>query len=512
MKAKQIYYWFFGIGLLLLSLIGIQVHWLKRTAAMNQDEMTARVNKALERSKTALENSVSCIEGYSKTFLDTNERFFILKQHIGANNNLISDTLPVLYDPLIFGLKADSLISEKDGKFIMPLSFELKLNFRYPFNPTENYLLHQNNVLDLKPGSTFKGIVTSKLGIASLINMKFADSIILNYLGKEHINAVGFGYGFLSPKSKRIFYSKQVKDTVALANSPYSSELFSENKFLTPYRLSVILPAYDKTFSFDWGLILSIGIILLITAAFYLFGRLYIRQTQLSDMKTDFINNLTHEFNTPMANIGLAIETLGENSIADNPKLSRIINIISSESSRLRENIERILQVAILEEGNLHIQKEPIDLVPLITTVLASYQLHCEDLGGDVCFTHPAEAIVLGDEVHLLNCICNLLDNAVKYRLGKPKIEIKLTASGNKILLEVRDNGIGMNHETLQHIFEKFYRAHQGNIHNTKGFGLGLNYVKGIIERHSGKITVQSKPGAGTKFTIQLPAINDAAN
>jgi two-component system phosphate regulon sensor histidine kinase PhoR len=205
-----------------------------------------------------------------------------------------------------------------------------------------------------------------------------------------------------------------------------------------------------------------------------------------------------------MANIALALETINGHASHD-PRLSRILNIISTESYRLRENIERTLQVATLEQGRMEIRKEPVDLVALINTVLSGYQSQCEQLGGSITFRYEGSAAVYGDEVHLLNCLCNLLDNAIRYRNGPPGIEVLLQSSAHELLLQVSDKGIGMSMETQRHIFEQFYRAHQGDLHNTKGFGLGLNYVKGIVSLHGGRITVRSRLGEGSTFIIHLP-------
>jgi two-component system phosphate regulon sensor histidine kinase PhoR len=141
----------------------------------------------------------------------------------------------------------------------------------------------------------------------------------------------------------------------------------------------------------------------------------------------------------------------------------------------------------------------------MINTVLETYRLKCEQLDGSITFIHPPKAIIHGDETHLVNCVCNLLDNAVKYRRDIPLIEILLAESPDSFGLSITDNGIGMNAETQQYIFEKFYRAHTGVRHDTKGFGLGLSYVKGIVETHGGKVAVESKKGVGTRFIIHLP-------
>jgi len=210
-----------------------------------------------------------------------------------------------------------------------------------------------------------------------------------------------------------------------------------------------------------------------------------------------------------MANISLAIETLQENGLASNPKVNRVMSIISAESGRLRDNIERALHVATMERGTFQLHKENIDLVPIINTVVSAYQLQCEQLDGKIKYSHVDSAVIFGDETHLVNCACNLLDNAIKYRQGPPEISIGLEKRDNYIILSVADNGKGMTSEVQKHIFEKFYRAHEGDVHNTKGFGLGLSYVEGIIDAHNGKIEVHSKVGYGTTFIIYLPKASE---
>ncbi len=510
MKLKSVYIWFVCISILLLTLIAVQVYWLKKNAGMQQQETDNRIGKALEKVKTDLETNINCAEGYSKTFVDSGDDLFIIRQHrISGNKDKETDTIALVFDPTQFGLKADTLIKHKYWEYPYPSSLEMKLDFHFPFTAKEKQRLKENGSLDFKTHKTFREILASKTGITSLLNMHYTDSLLREYLRNEHINTAKFGFAFLQESDHHITFRNNITDSAALLKSPNFINLFSDNKFMEPYRLIVLIPSKYESYSFDGILLVSIGIILLLSAGFYFFARLYIRQSQLSEMKADFINNLTHEFNTPLANIGLAVETLGENQALNQSKLERVINIISAESFRLRENIERILQVASLEKGSLHMHKEIVDLVPLLTTVVSGYQLQCEELVGGITWQYPDHALVKADEVHILNCICNLLDNAIKYRQRIPIIEIKLSELSGKIYLSVTDNGIGMSHETQQHIFEKFYRSHQGNIHNTKGFGLGLNYVKGIIEAHSGKITVQSKPGMGSTFTIQLPAVEN---
>ena len=166
----------------------------------------------------------------------------------------------------------------------------------------------------------------------------------------------------------------------------------------------------------------------------------------------------------------------------------------------------------LVEKGSLQLRKELLDVGTLINTIIAGFQAQCEQLDGSIQFEQAGKAVVYGDEVHLINSICNLLDNAIRYRAGAPQIRISLSSDARSITLQIADNGIGMSAETQRHIFEKFYRAHHGDVHNTRGFGLGLNYVKGIVMLHGGDIGVQSRPGKGSTFTIHLPNADESDN
>jgi signal transduction histidine kinase len=493
-----------GIGLLLFLLIVIQVGWLNKVRAMERKDTDARIQKALDKTAQQLENNINCFEAYTKFYVNPTDRFYLVKQvNDTARHSASKDTMTIVYNPS--GMFPDTaILTDRVGGFSFPVLAEVQFNFHIPFSEAENQSLQKNAVLDTEKAHTYKDIIRNKLGIASLLNTGLADSLLHRNLEEQHISGARFGYGFTDGTSQSTAFAKRVADTGVFLKSPYSVTLFRNNQFLRPYKMSVVFMDLDAGNGFVWWLLLSIGIILLLSVAFLLFTRLFLRQRRLSEMKSDFINNLTHEFNTPMANIALAVETLNSNGLHDQ-KVSRILNIISSESYRLRENIERTLQVATIDQGRMRLQKETIDLVQLISTMLEGYQSQCEQHGGHISFEHGTRAVVYGDEVHLLNCLCNLLDNAIRYRKGPPLIIISLQEVSDDVILTVSDNGIGMNADTQRHIFEKFYRAHQGDVHNTKGFGLGLNYVKGIISLHGGRINVRSKLGEGSTFIIHLP-------
>lgn len=502
-QQKRIYIWLAGISLLLVVLVAIQFIWLRDAAKVQDKETQLHILRAMERAENEIKKNAYCFEMYSKCFIGKNEGIFFLRQRADSNGQAGKlDTLDMYMD--LEGWGSDTDVYKMSGlKENFPVSAQIHASFHVEFSDTGVAPDVARTRYEDFSGNKFRDIVSTKKPIDSLFSMRLTDSFIRKSLADENIHA-DFGFGFIDEKKKKVAYSKRVADTTQLLHSPYHMKIFSDNKFMQPHQLALVFSGPIMGNRGNYWLYAFIGIIAVLAFSFYSFVRLYMKQTKLSEMKSDFINNLTHEFNTPMANISLALETLTEQNHVHDPKVERIFNIISTESGRLQENIERALQVATMEKGNLHLRTEEVDLVATITTIITSYQLQCEQLVGAIEFRHPGHCTIDGDETHLLNCICNLLDNAIKYRQGPPHIVIELEEKDRQVILTVNDNGKGMNSETQKQIFNKFYRAHEGDTHNAKGFGLGLAYVKGIIEAHGGKISVWSKPGSGTKFTIIL--------
>ncbi len=501
MRRNRIYIWVSAIGILLLSLIAIQLIWLRDANLAHQRERKTRIAHALEQVEQKIRNTNYCFEMYGKTYINPDEAFYIVRQRQGSKS---MDTVRLYYDTE--GYYADTVLhSDRTMAIGYPTTAEIQLNFTLALpKDTDAFYQEQKAYYEKVTGKKLRDIISNKRPVESLFNMKKVDSFLAVHFKLEQLETA-YQFGFIDAEENKVAFAERVSDSTALLNSDYQIALFSENKFLKPYKLAVLFPVDTNPLAGNFWLVLSILIIAILILSFFAFTRLYIKQTRLSERTSDFINNLTHEFNTPMANISLAIESLESTDQEQSPKLRRLLNIVSSESERLRENIERALQVAIMEKGNIQYKIEEVDLVATTQTLLTCYQLQCEQLGGNISFIHPAKAIVTGDETHLLNCICNLLDNAIKYRKGPPEIIILLEERDQEVLLSVSDNGTGMTSETQRNIFDKFYRAHQGDLHDTKGFGLGLSYVKGIVESHGGRITVASKKGSGAKFTIHLP-------
>jgi two-component system phosphate regulon sensor histidine kinase PhoR len=259
----------------------------------------------------------------------------------------------------------------------------------------------------------------------------------------------------------------------------------------------------------QWNIATAILFTIIILAAFYLTVRTMLRQKKLGEIKNDFINNMTHEFKTPIATISLAVDAMRNEKVVNDPaKMSYFNNIIKEENQRMNRQVETILRASQLEKQEVDLNLKPVHVHEIIQEVVDNFSLQLEDKKGKVELTlNASNDLVQTDEVHFLNLVNNLVDNAVKYAKENVPAFIKLTtsSSNSNFIMRIEDNGIGMNRDTLKKIFERFYRAHTGNVHNVKGFGLGLSYVKTLVEAHGGEIKAESTVGKGSIFTIEIP-------
>jgi two-component system phosphate regulon sensor histidine kinase PhoR len=235
-----------------------------------------------------------------------------------------------------------------------------------------------------------------------------------------------------------------------------------------------------------------------------------IRQRQISEIKTDFINNMTHEFKTPIATINLALDAIKNPKIIDDKeKVFKYLQMIRDENKRMHAQVENVLRISKLEKKELDIEKESSNVEEVIIDAIEHVNLILEDREGQIT-THfeASRTTVLMNDVHFTNVIVNVLENAIKYSPDVPDIDVYTENIKDMILIKVQDKGLGMSKVAQKRVFEKFYREHTGNIHNVKGHGLGLAYVKRIVEDHNGQVYVESEKGKGSTFIIKLPLIN----
>ena len=231
-------------------------------------------------------------------------------------------------------------------------------------------------------------------------------------------------------------------------------------------------------------------------------------------MKNDFINNMTHEFKTPISTISLAAQMLNDPSVSKSPAMfQHVSGIINDETKRLRFQVEKVLQMSMFDRQKATLKMKEVDANELIYGVVNTFHLKVEKFGGEIETALDADnPFIFVDEMHITNVIFNLMDNAVKYRNQEVALRLKIRTwnESDRLLISIQDNGIGIKKEDLKKIFEKFYRVHTGNVHDVKGFGLGLAYVKKIITDHKGTIKAESELNEGTKFIISLPLVKDS--
>ena len=296
------------------------------------------------------------------------------------------------------------------------------------------------------------------------------------------------------------------KSAIVFLVAPSGSDLEGLSPLET---LTILVPDYKAVVLKEMRL-KFFGVIfftLVIVAAFYVTVSALLRQKKLSEIKNDFINNMTHEFKTPLATISLAVDALRNERVAqDKSKSDYFSGIIKEENKRMNKQVELILQAALMDKQELQLNLQPVHIHDIIRDCLDNFQLQLQEKQGRAELQLNAKNDLLqADEVHFTNLLTNILDNAIKYSNDHLVIKISTLNSSKGIIIRMEDNGIGMNKETLRRIFERFYRAHTGNIHNVKGFGLGLSYVKTVVEAHDGKIKVESTVGKGTAFIMEFP-------
>jgi two-component system phosphate regulon sensor histidine kinase PhoR len=289
----------------------------------------------------------------------------------------------------------------------------------------------------------------------------------------------------------------------------YVSRLFPHDIRTSPNFLVVYFPTREnylyRSVGFMAGASLTLALIILVISSVAIY--VIFRQKRLSEIKNDFVNNMTHELKTPISTISLASQMLSDQSLSNDAKnLEHISSLILEESKRLGNQVERVLQMSIFEEGKMSLRIQPVHFDQLVRRAVEKISLQVKKKNGRIDLDlDSGEEPISCDETHLTNVVFNLIDNAMKYCHNDPVIGITTRSTSRSIQVLIRDNGIGIDKEYLNRIFDKFFRVPTGNIHDVKGFGLGLSYVKKVIEQHHGTISVTSEPNAGTTFTLIIP-------
>ncbi len=464
------------IGLMSVALIGIvllQMYWIRLSIQEKQDKFDFNVAEALNRVSRKLEG----VEDKRNKDFDFNASGF-------DEYNQPIDGSP----------DSKGLLSEEDR--------------------TRRY----KELEKQRQRASYRELING-IPLSERINLEDLDVFLKNELSNQAIN-IEYDYGVYDREEKSFviingYYVVQDKSPLVLLagykniyNSKYRVDLFP-SELQSPGLIMVHFPTRTSVlWSGVWRYLLLSSIFIGIILFCFTYSVLVIfMQKKLSEMKTDFINNMTHEFKTPIATISLAADSITSPMILNNSdKVKRFAEIIKQENKRMNSQVERVLQIAVIDKRDFQLKITTIDLHEVIRSALENAALQVAKKDGSVDSELKAgNPIVQGDMTHISNIINNLLENANKYSPENPKIKVytRNVPSGVEVIVE--DHGIGMNKEALKHIFDKFYRVHTGDIHNVKGFGLGLSYVKAMMTAHNGQIDVKSQPGKGSKFYLIFP-------
>ncbi len=518
----------------LLGIILLQLYWIQHDLSLKEKQLDQNVRLAMNAMVDRIETN--------EAFSSFNTNFFnfdSISYDIVGNIDTIHDmgensdaqavsTPPPLYDDQEAGVdfrivgpgSSQMTIKLQRSKSYTDDSFDGK-EWRQHFKVTNqrdslhHVLFVQNtnlrcriNKMQTAMSEMVKGMMQSHTGFYKHIDTKNLDRIVSDELANRGID-LKYEYGIASGANDSIIVAKNPDSKADLLQAKYRIGLLPNDFYTRPdYFVMSFQGIRGHLLSSMWPMLLaSLLFTLTIIIGFSYSINTIIRQKKLSDIKNDFINNMTHEFKTPIATISLAADAISNPRVyGDREKLNYYTHIIAEENKRMNSQVENVLKMAQFEKGEINLRPEPVNINELVSKVIEGISLQVEQREGKISAMLEADRPVINaDPMHLSNVIGNLIDNANKYSENKPEITVITHANGAGVIINIIDKGIGMTRETIKKIFEKFYRVQSGNIHDVKGFGLGLTYVKAIVDKHKGTINVISEPGAGSNFEIFLP-------
>lgn len=511
----------------LIGIIFIQYFFILKNYEENNKQFSINVNYVLEETTSDVERNE--FRKYVRKFRDliANEALVDVDT-LSIQNLIIIDENPEKRETIIYknGVIEENLIIPKTKSYyddiIDVISERENISIKRLSNQREEKVFSNRRIEDnlspeqflLKVGKISKSkevlfeSAYNDISKRNPIEERIGDinkfeKIIERNLERMNIN-LDFEYAIFDQDS----ITKISSEKFDLSNQSYSSLIFKDENDLSNYSLKVAFPGRTPFLlgSLVSVIITSIIFTSIIIIAYVTTILLLLRQRQISQIKTDFINNMTHEFKTPIATINLVLSAIkNPKTIVNKEKVKKYLQMIYDENNRMHDQVENVLMISHLERNQLNIEKTKQDINEIIDLAISHVSLIVENNNGNIITEKDADnSMVIGNETHLINVMVNILDNAIKYNDNSPEIFIKTLNIGSKVLIEIKDNGIGMSKAVQSKIFEKFYRKQTGDLHDVKGHGLGLAYVKKIIAFHNGNITVDSAVGKGSKFTIQL--------
>ncbi|TGX81725.1 HAMP domain-containing histidine kinase [Palleniella muris] len=497
MKKKTIWIIAVIMGISFLGLIYVQVMYMKEMVKMKKEQFDESVNRALYQVSRNLE---------------VNETLRYLEKDINeierkARRDSLSSVTPFSSFELSTVTTKPSqmpkaMILRNDKGTISQASKAMQEMVR-------NRYVYQKALLDEVVYSLLYS--ASDKPLRERINFKLLDQDLKAELMNNGINIL-YHFSVTTQDGREVYRCSDYTDDGE--ENSYSQILFRNDP---QQKMGVVHIHFPNMGSYIFSSVrfmipaLAFSCILLVTFIFTIF--IVFRQKKLTEIKNDFINNMTHELKTPISSISLAAQMLGDEAVTKSPQMMAHLGmVVQDESKRLRFLVEKVLQMSMFDRQKAIFKPKELDLNEMVENAAQSFQLRVEHTGGKIYTEIEAiDSALLVDEIHFTNAIFNLMDNAVKYSKPDQPLYIYLRTwnDANHLYLSIRDTGLGMKKEVLRKIWDKFYRAHTGNRHDVKGFGLGLAYVKKIVELHNGKISVESVLGEGTTFVIQLPIIDE---
>lgn len=508
------------ITVAIIGLLILQTKWLQNAFKVKEDHFSLKVNQALseiarnvETRETIVEvtneiftvdydqNLFPAVTSVIKTASDSdsiNPRYILAKESIktrsdsGTSTNTkitIASGDTVLFNHLLASTKEDELKKvvsrdQIDKEVVNKLSNKTLL-----VEKIVNKLLNYNDDFNKRiDKSTLQAIIDKEIQRAGL-NLKYE-------------------YSVKNSKGEILTNSDNYNEKGCIKNGTYKTNLFPHDVFSETFYLNLYFPNEARYIMKSMGYmgIFTIILTIIIIISYGILMFVIFKQKKLSEMKSDFVNNMTHELKTPISTISLAAQMLKDQSINDSYKnVDRIAGIISEESKRLGFQVEKVLRTALMERSDLNLKIKQVDLNELIRTISNNFAIQVQAKGGSIEIDlKAAHSLIEADEHHITNVIMNLLENALKYCETVPHIFISTKDTAHGLSFSIQDNGIGMKKDEQKRIFEKFYRIPTGNIHNVKGFGLGLSYVKTVVDSHGGMVRVESELNKGSTFTVCL--------
>ncbi len=525
------------------GLIAVQLYWIDNSISLRREEFREDVNTALNRAINGMERDKTV--DYIRSHSLGSRLFEQLSRHSGTEHSQIVQRTTTR-DTIIQkdGQKIQMQVVEKEksdtstGLRAQERFFSRIVQNEYNENTGEasiNIYLDDSISLSFKPTMFSEEISRGQKALMldeilsdmfafrgyepleKRVNIKRLDSLLAAELANRNIKAeYQFVIAGLDRKALLFKNDSSQENALQILDEGYSINLFPGDFLNEPAFLFVYFPHQDSYLLGKMWSVLSVSavLILIIIGAFYYTLLTIFRQKKLSSIKNDFISNMTHELKTPISTIGLATEVLSDEEISiSDTQRSNYIRMIREENKRLGILVESVLQSAVIERGELKVKTEALELHELLHDLVQNFEIQVQQRGGILQYLPSSqEAWIMGDRVHLTNVFYNLLDNANKYSPDMPEIKVQTRVLNHSVQVLVSDKGMGISRENQRKIFERLYRVPSGNIHNVKGFGLGLSYVKAIVEKHGGTVEVDSESGRGSTFILEIPLHHDPEN